>query len=183
MKLVRYGPPGKEKPGLIDADGNLRDLSRKVKDIDADTLGPAKLKELSKLDVKRLPLVKGKPRLGPCVTGVSKFVAIGLNYIAIDPYRALAETLEISDGAQATPDQPLYFVRSSANLAARRFAADALLGRARQHAVLGGDPTLAAVAQKRRHTLFEFGCADYSGIAHLDQYRTVGGLDVARRNL
>ena len=81
MKLVRYGPPGKEKPGLIDADGTLRDLSRKVKDIDADTLAPAKLKELAKLDARRLPLVKGKPRMGPCVTGVSKFVAIGLNYI------------------------------------------------------------------------------------------------------
>jgi 2-keto-4-pentenoate hydratase/2-oxohepta-3-ene-1,7-dioic acid hydratase in catechol pathway len=81
MKLVRYGPPGKEKPGLIDADGKLRDLSRKIKDIGPETLAPAKLKELAKLDVKRLPLVKGKPRLGPCVTGVSKFLAIGLNYI------------------------------------------------------------------------------------------------------
>ena len=81
MKLVRYGPPGKEKPGLIDAEGKLRDLSRKVNDIGPDTLAPAKLKELAKLDVKRLPLVNGKPRLGPCVTGVSKFVAIGLNYI------------------------------------------------------------------------------------------------------
>ncbi len=81
MKLVRYGPVGKEKPGLIDADGKLRDLSKKVKDIDPDTLSPAKLKELAKLDVKRLPLVKGKPRFGPCVTGISKFLAIGLNYV------------------------------------------------------------------------------------------------------
>jgi 2,4-diketo-3-deoxy-L-fuconate hydrolase len=80
MKLVRYGPPGKEKPGLIDADGKLRDLSRKVKDVGPDTLAPAKLRELRKLDVKRLPLVKGKPRFGPCVAGVPKFVAIGLNY-------------------------------------------------------------------------------------------------------
>ena len=80
MKLVRYGPPGKEKPGLIDADGKLRDLSRKVKDIGADTLAPASLKELARLDVKRLPLVKGKPRYGACVAGVGKFVAIGLNY-------------------------------------------------------------------------------------------------------
>jgi 2-keto-4-pentenoate hydratase/2-oxohepta-3-ene-1,7-dioic acid hydratase in catechol pathway len=80
MKLVRYGPAGKEKPGLIDADGRLRDLSRKVADIGPDTLAPAKLKELAKLDVKRLPLVKGRPRLGACVTGVGKFVAIGLNY-------------------------------------------------------------------------------------------------------
>jgi len=80
MKLVRYGPAGKEKPGLIDADGKLRDLSKKVKDIDAAALAPAKLKELAKLDAKKLPLVKGKPRLGPCVATPSKFVAIGLNF-------------------------------------------------------------------------------------------------------
>jgi 2-keto-4-pentenoate hydratase/2-oxohepta-3-ene-1,7-dioic acid hydratase in catechol pathway len=80
MKLVRYGPAGKEKPGLIDADGKLRDLSRKVKDIDAAALAPAKLKELAKLDPRKLPLVKGKPRLGACVAMPSKFVAIGLNY-------------------------------------------------------------------------------------------------------
>ena len=80
MKLVRYGPAGREKPGLIDADGKLRDLSKKVKDIDADTLAPAKLRELAKLDARRLPLVKGRPRLGACVATPSKFVAIGLNY-------------------------------------------------------------------------------------------------------
>ena len=80
MKLVRYGPAGKEKPGLIDRDGKLRDLSRRVKDIDALALAPAKLKELAKLDAKKLPLVKGRPRLGPCVATPSKFVAIGLNF-------------------------------------------------------------------------------------------------------
>jgi 2-keto-4-pentenoate hydratase/2-oxohepta-3-ene-1,7-dioic acid hydratase in catechol pathway len=80
MKLVRYGPAGKERPGLIDADGKLRDLSRKVKDIDGAALAPAKLRELAKLDPKKLPLVKGKPRLGSCVATPSKFVAIGLNY-------------------------------------------------------------------------------------------------------
>ena len=81
MKLVRYGPPGREKPGLIDADGALRDLSRKVKDIDGATLSPSGLAALKKLDTRRLPAVKGKPRLGPCVAVPSKFVAIGLNYI------------------------------------------------------------------------------------------------------
>jgi 2,4-diketo-3-deoxy-L-fuconate hydrolase len=81
MKLVRYGPPGKEKPGLIDTEGKLRDLSRKVKDIDAAALAPGQLAQLRKVDPKRLPLVKGRPRLGPCVTTPSKFVAIGLNYI------------------------------------------------------------------------------------------------------
>jgi 2,4-didehydro-3-deoxy-L-rhamnonate hydrolase len=81
VKLVRYGPAGKEKPGLIDAEGKLRDLSKKVKDINAATLAPAEIAKLKKLDPKRLPLVKGKPRLGPCVTTPSKFVAIGLNYV------------------------------------------------------------------------------------------------------
>ena len=80
MKLVRYGPAGKEKPGLIDADGKLRDLSKKVDDIDGAALAPAKLRELAKLDHKKLPLVKGKPRLGSCVAMPSKFVAIGLNF-------------------------------------------------------------------------------------------------------
>lgn len=80
MKLVRYGPAGKEKPGLIDAEGKLRDLSRKVKDIDGASLAPAELAKLGKLDPKKLPLVKGRPRLGPCVATPSKFVAIGLNF-------------------------------------------------------------------------------------------------------
>jgi 2-keto-4-pentenoate hydratase/2-oxohepta-3-ene-1,7-dioic acid hydratase in catechol pathway len=81
MKLVRYGPAGKEKPGLIDADGNLRDLSRKVADIDGEALSPASLAALAKLDPKKLPLVKGRQRLGACVATPSKFVAIGLNFI------------------------------------------------------------------------------------------------------
>jgi 2,4-didehydro-3-deoxy-L-rhamnonate hydrolase len=80
MKLVRYGPAGKEKPGLIDADGKLRDLSRKVKDINAATLAPGELAKLRKLDPTKLPPVKGRPRLGPCIATPSKFVAIGLNY-------------------------------------------------------------------------------------------------------
>ena len=81
MKLVRYGPAGREKPGLIDTDGQLRDLSRKVKDIDGTTLAPAELAKLRKLDPKKLPPVKGKQRLGACVATPSKFVAIGLNFI------------------------------------------------------------------------------------------------------
>ena len=80
MKLVRYGPPGREKPGLIDADGVLRDLSRKVDDIDAAALAPVSLSGLRKLDTRRLPAVKGRPRLGPCIATPPKFVAIGLNY-------------------------------------------------------------------------------------------------------
>ncbi|MEO9135692.1 MAG: fumarylacetoacetate hydrolase family protein [Casimicrobiaceae bacterium] len=81
MKLVRYGPPGREKPGLIDSDGILRDLSRKVDDIDAAALAPVALSGLRKIDTRRLPAVKGRPRLGPCIATPPKFVAIGLNYI------------------------------------------------------------------------------------------------------
>src|SRR5689334_19963708 len=81
MKLVRYGPAGREKPGLIDADGALRDLSRKVDDIDGATLAPVSLSGLRKLETRKLPVVRGKPRLGPCIAAPSKFIAIGLNYI------------------------------------------------------------------------------------------------------
>jgi 2,4-diketo-3-deoxy-L-fuconate hydrolase len=81
MKLVRYGPPGREKPGLIDGEGKLRDLSRKVKEIGGAVLAPGELAKLRKLDTKKLPQVKGRPRLGPCIATPSKFVAIGLNYI------------------------------------------------------------------------------------------------------
>jgi 2-keto-4-pentenoate hydratase/2-oxohepta-3-ene-1,7-dioic acid hydratase in catechol pathway len=80
VKLVRYGKLGKEKPGLIDAQGQLRDLSAVVKDITPDQLGDAALAKLAKVKVDKLPLVKGKPRYGNPVTGTPKFIAIGLNY-------------------------------------------------------------------------------------------------------
>ena len=80
MKLVRYGNPGKEKPGLIDAEGKLRDLSALVKDIGPDQLSDAALAKLQKVKVEKLPLVRGKPRLGSPVNGIGKFIAIGLNY-------------------------------------------------------------------------------------------------------
>ena len=78
MKLVRYGRSGQERPGLIDATGRLRDLSRKVQDITPATL--AEIPKLRRLDPGRLPPVPGRPRLGPPIAGVGKFVAIGLNY-------------------------------------------------------------------------------------------------------
>ncbi len=80
MKLVRFGNPGKEKPGLLDAAGKLRDLSRLIPDIGADQLGDAALLRLRQLDPLKLPLVRGKPRLGCPVANVGKFIAIGLNY-------------------------------------------------------------------------------------------------------
>lgn len=79
MKLVRYGKKGKEKPGLLDTDGRLRDLSEVVPDINGLVLSKY-LPRLARLRPSKLPLVKGRPRLGPCVGGVGKFICIGLNY-------------------------------------------------------------------------------------------------------
>lgn len=80
MKLLRYGEPGAEKPGMLDAEGRIRDLSGVLGDIDGKAIAPASLQKLAALDPASLPLVEGEPRLGPCVAGVGKFVCIGLNY-------------------------------------------------------------------------------------------------------
>ncbi|PMS34940.1 ureidoglycolate lyase [Trinickia symbiotica] len=80
MKLLRFGPKGQEKPGLVDADGNIRDLSGHVDDIAGDTLTDASLARVRALDPATLPLVSGEPRLGACVGRVGKLVCIGLNY-------------------------------------------------------------------------------------------------------
>jgi len=80
MKLVRYGPPGREKPGIVDKDGKIRDLSRIVPDIAGEALSPSGLARIRRAKIDRLPLVKGRPRLGACVGGTRHFIAIGLNY-------------------------------------------------------------------------------------------------------
>ena len=80
MKLLRYGPPGQERPGLLDGAGRIRDLSAHVPDIAREVLLPDSLGRLAALDPETLPLVEGTPRIGPCVGEVRKFVAIGLNY-------------------------------------------------------------------------------------------------------
>jgi len=80
MKLLRYGPPGEEKPGLLDSTGAIRDLSGVVPDISKDTLLPHSLDRLRQIDPATLPRVSGAPRLGPCVGHVGKFICIGLNY-------------------------------------------------------------------------------------------------------
>lgn len=80
MKLLRYGELGHEKPAIVDANGNMRDLSSVVADVSAATLASGILDRLSSLDPETLPLVDGSPRLGPCVGGIGKFICIGLNY-------------------------------------------------------------------------------------------------------
>ncbi|KAI3606246.1 2-hydroxyhepta-2,4-diene-1,7-dioate isomerase [Cupriavidus necator H850] len=80
MKLLRYGPAGQEKPGMLDAHGNLRDLSGLLRDIDTRLIAPEGLQALAALDPERLPQVRGEPRLGVPLNGIGKFIAVGLNY-------------------------------------------------------------------------------------------------------
>ncbi|MCL4182140.1 MAG: fumarylacetoacetate hydrolase family protein [Burkholderiaceae bacterium] len=80
MRLVRYGKPGREKPGLIDAHDTLRDLSAVVPDLGPEQLSPKSLARIARLNAARLPAVRGRPRLGPPLAGSTKFVGIGLNY-------------------------------------------------------------------------------------------------------
>lgn len=102
MKLLRYGEVGSERPGLLDQDGTIRDLSAHVADIGGTALHPASLDMLSKLDAKSLPAVSGNPRIGACVAGTGKFICIGLNY---------------SDHAAETgatvPPEPIIFMKAS----------------------------------------------------------------------
>jgi ureidoglycolate lyase len=80
MKLLRYGPPGQEKPGMLDSSGSIRDLSGVIDDIAGKVLSPQGLAMLRALDPKSLPAVSGNPRLGPCVGRVGNILAVGLNY-------------------------------------------------------------------------------------------------------
>ena len=105
MRLVRYGRPGKEKPGLFDEEGRLRDLSTVIDDIDGSVLSDKALRKLAKLDWKTLPLVRGNPRLGVPVKGVGKFIGIGMNYAD-----HAAET-----GA-AVPAEPVFFTKAISSL-------------------------------------------------------------------
>jgi 2,4-didehydro-3-deoxy-L-rhamnonate hydrolase len=105
MKLVRYGAIGHEKPGLIDKSGQLRDLSSHVKDLNGDAYSPAALKKLAALDPDSLPTVSGKPRLGPPVTGISKFVAIGLNYVD-----------HAKETGNPIPPEPIFFLKANTSL-------------------------------------------------------------------
>jgi len=102
MKLLRYGPPGSERPGMLAPDGTLRDLSAEVADISARALIPESLQRLSALDFEQLPVVSGSPRLGPCVGQVGKFICIGLNFA--DHAR---------ETGQEPPAEPVVFMKAT----------------------------------------------------------------------
>ena len=102
MKLLRYGNPGQEKPGMLDQNGTIRDLSNIVEDITGDVLLPEGLEKLKNLDPGSLPTIEGSPRMGACVSGIGKFICIGLNY---------------SDHAEETgasvPSEPIIFSKAT----------------------------------------------------------------------
>lgn len=100
MKLLRYGPKGQEKPGMLDTSGTIRDLSEIIGDIDGSTIGPDGLAKLAALDPSSLPAVSGNPRLGPCVGHVGKFICIGLNYAD-----------HAAESGLAVPPEPVIFMK------------------------------------------------------------------------
>jgi len=102
MKLVRYGKAGKEKPGMIDGEGKLRDLAAHVADIAGDTLSDKGLARLRKIDPASLPLVKGKQRMGACVGNIGKFMCIGLNY-----------SDHAAETGAAIPQHPILFMKAT----------------------------------------------------------------------
>jgi 2-keto-4-pentenoate hydratase/2-oxohepta-3-ene-1,7-dioic acid hydratase in catechol pathway len=105
MKLVRYGQPGKEKPGLIDAAGKLRDLSTVVPDLGPAQLDDKVLAKLARLKTDKLPLVRGKPRMGCPVNGIGKFIAIGLNY-----------SDHAKEAGMAIPQEPIVFTKAISSI-------------------------------------------------------------------
>ncbi len=105
MKLLRYGPHGHERPGLLDSQGKIRDLSILIGELTADRLSPESLKALGHVDVQTLPIVEGTPRLGIPYVGTGKFIAIGLNY-----------SDHAKETNQAVPKEPMVFMKATSCL-------------------------------------------------------------------
>jgi 2-keto-4-pentenoate hydratase/2-oxohepta-3-ene-1,7-dioic acid hydratase in catechol pathway len=105
MKLLRYGPPGKEKPGILDAQGAIRNLSGVISDVAGDVLLPESLERLRKTDPSTLPHVDGTPRIGPCVAGVGKFICVGLNY-----------SDHAAESGMKVPVEPIIFMKATSSI-------------------------------------------------------------------
>ncbi len=105
MKLLRYGLPGQEKPGVLAPDGTIHDLSSLVPDLAGPALLPDSLEKLRQADISRLPRIAGKPRIGPCVGGVGKFICIGLNY-----------SDHAAESGMAVPAEPVVFMKATSSI-------------------------------------------------------------------
>ena len=105
MKLLRYGLPGQEKPGILAANGETRDLSAIVPDLAGESLLPASIEKLRNTDISLLPVVAGQPRIGPCVGNVGKFICIGLNY-----------SDHAAEARMALPAEPVIFMKATSSI-------------------------------------------------------------------
>lgn len=102
MKLLRYGPVGQEKPGLLDSAGTIRDLSAIIGDIAGDVLTAKGIAAICDTDIENLPVVSGNPRIGPCVGSVGKFICVGLNY-----------SDHAAETGMAVPEEPILFMKAT----------------------------------------------------------------------
>ncbi len=102
MKLLRYGNAGQERPGILDTEGNVRELGSVISDINGKTLSEASLKKIASLDINALPIVPGPVRFGACVDGVGKFICIGLNYAD-----------HAAESGVAVPSEPVVFMKAT----------------------------------------------------------------------
>jgi 2-keto-4-pentenoate hydratase/2-oxohepta-3-ene-1,7-dioic acid hydratase in catechol pathway len=105
MKLLRYGAPGQEKPGLLDSNDIIRDLSGVIPDVGGDALLPDSLARLRQIDPATLPKVDGAPRIGPCVAGVGKFLCVGLNY-----------SDHAAESGMQVPKEPIIFMKATSSI-------------------------------------------------------------------
>jgi 2-keto-4-pentenoate hydratase/2-oxohepta-3-ene-1,7-dioic acid hydratase in catechol pathway len=105
MKLLRYGSQGQEKPGILDGDGEIRDLSGIIPDLSGESLLPSSIEKMRNTDIARLPKVAGRPRIGPCVGGVGKFICIGLNY-----------SDHAAESGMAVPVEPVVFMKATSSI-------------------------------------------------------------------
>lgn len=105
MKLLRYGLPGQEKPGVLAFDGTIRDLSKIIPDLSGPSLLPDSLEKLRRTDISALPRVTGQPRIGPCVGNVGKFICIGLNY-----------SDHAAESGMTVPSEPVVFMKATSSI-------------------------------------------------------------------
>ena len=105
MRLLRYGPAGRERPAVLDRDGGIRDLSGVIPDLAGDALLPGSLERLRQIDPATLPRVDGSPRIGPCVAGVGKFLCVGLNY-----------SDHAAESGMQVPAEPIVFMKATSSI-------------------------------------------------------------------